>query len=440
MNDTRILPKGPPVRPKKGYYGYVIILIAALSCFFSAPGQTYFISAFTNIYVDQLGWERAAISSLYSAATLLSGLLIVNVGRIADRLGNKITFLAVGLLFGGVCFWNSFSGSLPSLFIGFFFCRFLGQGSLTFLPALVLPDWFVKKRGMAFSLMSIGGVAASTGVPILNAGLLGVWDWRNVWRLWGVLLWVVFLPAVYFFLFDKPRKLGLLPDNEQADGRSASEAALVEKSFTPAEALRTFAFWGMTFCQMVIPLVGTGITFHIVSIFQSKGMTAPDAALILSVFSLVSFPVTLIAGRFMDNAKQHHVAALIALLELAALVSLLLAGSMPPALLFVVLHGSAQGIQSVNNGIVWSNYFGTRHLGTIRGFSMMGTVISSAIGPLPFGILFAIHGNYRLALLLMMILPIAAFFVALLAKKPAPHARTINKGELLSHDTINRNR
>lgn len=169
----------------------MIVFIAALSYFFSAPGQTFFISGFIDIYVNDMGWDRTTVSSLYSVATLLSGLLIFSVGQIADKIGTKITMIVVGILLGLVCFWNSFNVSLVTLFIGFVISRFLGQGSMTLLPSLVLPKWFVKKRAMSFSIMSIGAVVASTILPIVNAFLFNIISWRDVWRIWGVLVWIV---------------------------------------------------------------------------------------------------------------------------------------------------------------------------------------------------------------------------------------------------------
>jgi MFS family permease len=401
-------------------YGWMIVFITSMSYFFSAPGQTFFISGFIDIYVNDMGWDRATVSSLYSLATLISGLLIFSVGSIADKIGTKKAMIAVGVLLGLVCFWNSFNVNLVTLFIGFAFSRFLGQGSMTLLPSLVLPKWFVKKRAMAFSIMSIGTVAASAIIPIVNASLFKIISWRDVWRIWGVLIWIIFVPITYFYLFNKPQDIGRLPDNEKRreDSYEGIRFSKEETYFTLKEAMRTFAFWGMLYCQIILPLITTGLTFHLVSIMQTKNMTVSNAAMILGLFSMVSFPTMLIAGRFMDGVKQHHVASIISIIELTALITLFFSHSFSLTILFAILHGIASGLQSVNNGVVWSNYFGTLYLGSIRGIAMVGNVISSSIGPLPFGILFAKFGNYNAALLLMMVLPIMGFIVALFSKKP----------------------
>lgn len=408
----------PLIHTNKIYYGWVVLFVTALSYFFSAPGQTFFISGFIDIYVNDMGWDRATISTLYSIATLASGFLIFHIGRLADKIGNKTAMLGVGALLGLACLWNSFNRNLVTLFIGFAFSRLLGQGAMTLLPSIVLPQWFVKKRAMAFSFMSVGAVAASSLVPIINASLLKVWDWRDVWRFWGILLWIVFLPLTFLFLFNKPQDIGLEADNKKQSGENSSAEQVEEDYFTPNEAVRTFSFWGMFFCQLILPLITTGITFHLVSIFQSKGMTSYNAAMILSLFSMVSFPVTLIAGRLMDTIKPHIASAAVSVIEIGALVLLLFANSLPLAIAFAILHGTATGLQSVCNGIVWPNYFGTKHLGSIRGIVMTGTVVSSAVGPMPFGLLFAQFGNYNLVLLLAICLPVIGFFVALFSKKP----------------------
>jgi len=66
----------------KFYYGWIIVALAALSIFFSGPGQTYSISIFINEYVSVFGWSRTFISSLYSGATILSGTLLFIIGSI----------------------------------------------------------------------------------------------------------------------------------------------------------------------------------------------------------------------------------------------------------------------------------------------------------------------------------------------------------------------
>jgi MFS family permease len=113
--------KAPFVTPF--YYGWVIVAVSGLGIFFSSPGQTYSISMFINEYIRAFGWSRTFVSLLYSAATMLSGLLLFFMGRVIDRYGGRRMSMGVGVLLALTCFWNSLVATPVMLFIGFFFSR-----------------------------------------------------------------------------------------------------------------------------------------------------------------------------------------------------------------------------------------------------------------------------------------------------------------------------
>lgn len=292
---------------------------------------------------------------------------------------------------------------------------------MTLLPSTVVPYWFIKKRAFAFSIMSMGGVLGSAFIPPFNTWLISSFGWNMVWRLWAVLLWFVFIPIVFFFLFDKPQDLGLLPDNEKICAEENTNKTEVKKekhSWSLKEAMNTRSFWGMIFCQSLLPMVTTGVVFHFISIFGSKGLPSTSAAFVLSLLAIVSFPTTLIAGHFLDRIKIHYAAAFISFLELMALTLLFLSDSIYTAIAFTVIQGSAMGLQSVCGGIVWPDYYGIKHLGSIRGLAMTATVLASALGPIPFGIAFDLFGSYNPAIFVMMFFSTVGILVAFLSPKP----------------------
>ncbi len=414
MKHTARIP--PLAKSSRIDYSYVILAVASLSTFFSAPGQTFFISGFTDIYVEQLGLSRSLVSGMYSAGTLLSGLIIFSMGRMADRFGARRMNILSAVLLGAVCLFNSFHVNFVTLFIGFFAARYFGQGAMSMLPSIFVPRWFHKKRAMAFAALQIGGTAASTLVPLINLGLTGLVGWRGTWRVWGGLLWLVFVPIAAIFLINRPSDIGLAPiGSEKQPGKTPDEDS---GSFTLRQAVGTFAFWGMLFCQIILPLTGTGIVFHLISIFEAGGMPAASGSIYLSIISIASFVMVLLSGKLLERIKPNVFSAIFCAAELVALLLLIVARSTPVALVFAVLHGCATGMFTVCNGFVWPDYFGTRHLGDIRGVTMMGSVICSAIGPLPLGILYDLTGSYTTALLLLAALPAAGLIVAALVRRP----------------------
>ncbi len=404
------------------YYGWIVTGIAALGVFFSAPGQTYFTSVFIDYYINDFGWSRTTISSLYSMSTLVAGLLLSVVGRLADRYGQKkMTIIVAGIL-GISCLWNSFISSLWMLMLGFFVGRLTGQGSMTLLPYTIVPKWFIKRRAFALSLASVGGVVGSAVIPPFNTMLIQSWGWPNTWRLWTFLLWLFFIPIIYFFQHNKPEDIGLLPDNGDLSSIEKDKSPKAEKkemgSWTIKEAFKTHSFWFILYCHQVLPMIVTGVTFHFISILSIKGLTPATAAYVLSLIALASFPTTLIAGYILDHIKVHYAMAFACLLQLISLIILLNATTVLGGMIYAVIQGMGLGLNNVCNGVVWPNYFGTKYLGSIKGLAMTILVIGTAFGPLPLGIGFDLFGGYTEALICFMVFPALGVIGALISPKP----------------------
>lgn len=84
---------------------------------------------------------------------------------------------------------------------------------MTLLPNTLIPQWFIQKRGRAFSFMMLGGYASSTFSPPLNAWLITSFGWETTWRILGYAILINFVPLVFFFMKNKPEDIGLKPAN-----------------------------------------------------------------------------------------------------------------------------------------------------------------------------------------------------------------------------------
>ncbi|MDQ0338779.1 MFS family permease [Caldalkalibacillus uzonensis] len=410
------------------FYGWVIVVMGALGLFFSGPGQTYSVSVFIDAYIEAFGWDRTLVSSIYSGATLLAGLLLFVVGKLVDRFGQRPMTVAVALLLGLACLWNSFVMGPVMLFIGFFLIRLLGQGSMTLLPNTLVPQWFVRYRGRAISFMSVGVLLSAAAFPPLNNWLIQNWGWPVAWRVWFVVLVFFFAPLALYLIRNKPEDVGLLPDNDRrrkstgSVGTTMSTSSIQEESWTLKEAMRTRAFWLILFCVGVPSMVNTGITFHLFSILAESGIGRGTTAFLLSLVPLIGFVCSLAAGFIMEKVKVHYVLCVTFLIELGSIMILLLGSSVYTILFFVLLWGIFEGFLRVCVGVVWPNYFGREHLGTIRSVVTTVTVIGSALGPLPFGIAYDLYGRYSEVLLLIMLFPLLAVFAAILSPPPVKKA------------------
>ncbi|MGV2942290.1 MFS transporter [Mesobacillus sp. LC4] len=406
------------------YYGWVIVFIAGLGVFFSGPGQTYSVSVFIDSYIKDFGWSRSHVSAVYSLATLAAGICMFFVGRFVDKWGQRKMSVIVGIGLAFASFWNSMVVNTAMLFIGFFLIRVLGQGSMSLIPNTLVPQWFITKRGKAMSLMAIGGFASSAALPPLNAWLVATWGWSFSWKVWGVLLLAVFVPLAFFLIRNKPEDIGEQPDGLKPDwtidpaDHNRTRQPVEEVNWSVQEAVKTRAYWLLLFCVGIPSLVNTGLTFHLISIFKTNGISPGIAALVLSLMALIGFPVTLIAGPLLDRVKVQYVLAGIFAGEIIFILVLLAADQTAIAIAFGILWGISGGFERIALNYVWPSFFGRQSLGSIKGSAMTVTVLGSALGPLPFGLAYDYFAGYEEILLMSIALPVLGMIAALLAKKP----------------------
>ncbi len=407
------------------FYGWIIVFMGAVGLFFSGPGQTYSISIFINTYVNDFGWSRSLVSSLYSIATLIAGLLLPILGKKIDIIGHKKMFTYVSIMLSGACIWMSFVINPFMLAIGFMFLRLLGQGGMTLLSQTLVPQWFIRRRGIALSLMALGGVVGSAVIPLLNNWLILTRDIIFAWRTLAVMLVVIMTPLGWFFIKNKPEDIGNLPDGRNLSKKKNEDILndtldldIEEEAWTLSEARKTRAFWLMLFCMVIPSMINTGLIFHMVSIIENKGFSSTFAASILSTVAMVQFPCTFIAGYIMDRAKVHIVKSINYFILAFSMILMIYGKTSISLIIFGMLTGVFMAFDAVSTGVIWPNYFGRKHLGSIRGVAMTAMVIGSSLGPLPFGFAFDIFNSYSQIIWIMMIFPLLGSIASFISPPP----------------------
>lgn len=221
------------------------------------------------------------VSSYYSIATLIAGLIIPIVGRAIDDKGHRKMIVLISTMLGFVCFWMSFVTKPLMLIVGLLFLRLFGQGSMTLMSSTLVPQWFINYRGKALSLMTLGGVARSALIPPFNNWLIGNMGAAFTWRVWMILLITAMTPIGWIFVRNRPEDMGCLPDgNLKLHNKRDKFTTKINSSqypWTLKEAIKTKSFWLMLFCMIVPSMINTGIIFHMVSIIEEKGFTSTFA-------------------------------------------------------------------------------------------------------------------------------------------------------------------
>ena len=398
------------------------MLVSALAIFVSGPGQTYSVSIFVDSLISDLGLSRSMVAGLYTAGSLTAGAAVIFIGRLLDRYGARIMLTAVCILFGFAAIWMSSVDSALELYIGFALIRALGQGSLSLIPTTLIALWFVRLRGRATAIGAVGGGISAAVFPILIHHLIAQEGWRTAWLALAFVIWAVLLLPAVLLVRKSPEAVGLRPDGESAVQAEQVDGIKThfprEFNMSLGEALRTRAFWLLLFAGSAQPFIITALTFHHVSLLATKGVPSVVAASVLSVAAAMQILGTFAAGFMADRFSNRHLLALGQSLLVATMLWTFLISSTWHAFVYGAMIGICSGFLITTLVVLWPNYYGRLHLGSIRGTATASMVVFAALGPLPFGWIFDLTGSYSSAILVFLALPVACAIAALLAHPP----------------------
>ena len=398
------------------FYGWVIVVTAAMVAFSSGPGQSFVFSIFVDSMIEDTGFSRSTISGLYAVSTGVSALMVVAVSRLADRWGARLNLILVGVAFGAACFGMAFSVGLVAFYLSFAGLRALGQGSLTINAVLLVNQWFVTRRGRAIALMGLGFPLSNAVLPPLSRFLIDAYGWREAYALLGVLVMLLIIPAAVFLVRNRPEDVGLFPDG-------ADHPPLIEQTRTHSAAaaaarpvMRSLAFWMLAVPLATPGLVVTALVFHQTSIFEQHGLSATLAAAVFVVFAVSSAATSMVVGFAVERTGpiRLFVFSMCALVVVCGLA--LVVNSVWMAVLYAAGMGVTGGSQRIVQGVIWAHYYGRFGLGRVQGAAMMAGITGAAVGPLPLALFRDLTGSYDVGVMVMAALPLLAIATVLIGR------------------------
>jgi MFS family permease len=405
-----------------GFSGWRIVAFAALGLAMTAPGQTIGVSVFIDPMLADLDLTRSQLSGAYLVGTLLGALTLPVTGRALDRMGVRRLMTVVGVGFGIALAGMAGVAGLVSLGLGFTGIRMLGQGALSLVSTTSVALWFDRRRGLALGVCTAVGVALMSLAPVLLTRVITAVGWRTSWLLAAAAVWLVVLPIARFGMRDSPASVGQAVDGVRPQpGRRPP----VRDGWTRSEALRTPMFWAVTLAVAASSMIGTALMFHQISLLGERGLTPVQAAANFLPQTAAVIVATLSMGWLIDRVQPRF-------LVLSAMVSLGLAMVLVQvaapgwrAVAFALALGAANGAMRAQEAAVFPRYYGTAHLGAIRGLVMAASIGSTSLGPFALAVGFDTFGGYGPALNVLLVLPAAAAVLALVA--PVPDAAALRR-------------
>lgn len=407
------------LQPLRGpFSGWRMVLISALVVYCAAPGMTYGTAAFVDPLTDELGISRSLFSSAYAFATIASGIVLLLLGRFFDHWGSRrlMTAAIIGLGLGVI--WLSFSAGPIGVFIGFAITRTFGYGIMPLASRILIPHWFLRHRGRAYSAFGLAGTLSIATLPPVHEWLIAHIGWRALWRVDALILILALAPFVWWRVRDRPEDVG-----QQQDGRTDLDDARpivsdANVGTTLAAARRTYAFWALIVSSLLPMGIITGLSLYQAGIYEDLGYPSSLAGLTFTIESVSMFAATIWIGARLDRMSVRMPLVISQGLMLAAMLLLVMASSLWAGVAYAILRGAATGITMVTADVAWVTWYGRRHLGSIRGFAAAIGVFISALGPLPLGLAIDNLDSYTPAILALASLLILCAVMIVSAKPP----------------------
>ncbi|WP_226926059.1 MFS transporter [Meridianimarinicoccus sp. MJW13] len=349
-----------------------------LIAFGSGYGQTFFISVFAAELQAEFGLSHAGWGALYSAGTLLSALAMIWAGGWADRMRVRCLGALIMLGMAAACLGMATVASPAMLVIVILGLRFFGQGMSTNLASIAMARWFASNRGKALAFATLGFAAAEALLPVGFVALKPLMSWRMLWVL-AAFLAVLAIP-VLFVLLRRERTPQSLSEATHAPGMAG-------RHWTRAQALRHPLFWCALPSIMSPAIFMTAFYFHQVHVAQAKGLAHAQLVTLFPLATLVSVSAVIGSGILIDRLGARRLMTLFQLPMAAGFAVLgVSSGLGMTAVGLMLLSATIGGFMTVSSAF-WAEFYGTRHMGSIRAGAASALVLGTAIGPVVTGAL-----------------------------------------------------
>jgi MFS family permease len=378
------------------FYGWLIVGVAFVTMAIGVNSRTAFSLLFPPI-LEEFGWDRGATAGAFSFGFLVSAFLSPVLGRVMDRRGPRFVIeLGVGVTAAGLLLaalirepWHLYVTLGVLVGAGTVCLGYTGQ-------AQYLPNWFVRKRGLAMSIAFSGvGIGSIVLFPLLELVIERA-GWRGGCVSLGILVAAVLAP-LNVLVRRRPQELGLSPDGDPGSAATANDKPWTSGEWTLGAAMRTAAFWWLALGYACAMFAWYAVQVHQTKYLVEIGFSGGYAAWALGFVSLCAIPGQIALGHLSDRIGRAWVWATGCLGFAICYAALLALRGTPSAMLLwlmVLSQGMlGYGLTSVI-GAIPAEIFHGRHYGTIFGMLMGIAIAGGALGPWAAGALHDATASY----------------------------------------------
>ena len=417
-------------RARNLFYGWKLVGLSMVAIALASGPVWSGVGVWVKALELQFGWSRTQLTGAFALAQMQGSIVGPFFGYLIDRLGPQRMVL-IGLTLTGLGFiLFSRTTNLPTFYLAYVIIM-MGITAGTWLPFMAtINRWFIRRRSTAMAISMEGDALGSLLlVPALAWAVTpGHLEWSAT-ALWIGLMFLVVAWPISRFVRLRPEDYGQQPDGDPpanleegltAIGDSADQNTLANDSpdFNARQAIRTSAFWFITFGDAFASMLIATMAVHLIPLLTDQGLSLQNAAYVWSVMMVTAAVFQPVGGYLGDRLPKPLVLFGFTTLQAVGFTLVAFIHSLPIAILVVVLYGAGHGGLLPIITAMRGEYFGRNAFATITGISEAPLYLFMLAAPLLAATMFDSRGDYTLSFLMIGALGSMSGVCFLFAKKP----------------------
>nr|WP_311527661.1 MFS transporter [uncultured Ralstonia sp.] len=379
-------------------------------------GTLYFtFTVFLAPMHDTLGWARPFLAGGFSLGLLVWALCSFWVGRALDRWpARRVMGAGTVLAAGGLLAWSLVSNK--TIFLLLWLPMGVAMATTLYDPAFVV---LRQVFGDAYQrpiigLTLIAGFSSTLCIPLAHWGVEHI-GWRHTLQVFALAQVLICLP-IHLRLRVRP------PAHAHAvvvDGAAPIHAC------TWRMALRMPVFWAVVLAFVATSLIATVLGAHLIPLLTEKGVPTSRQLLIAALIG----PAQVLGRLAMMRSRPAHPMRIAPWTygAMAAALVLLALSTGPLLIVFALVYGAANGINTMVRAIAMPELVSRTQYATLNGLMMTPVLLAQASAPWLGALLWRASDGYAAvewAMVAAALIALAAFAYGLrhAQKRPIPAA------------------
>ena len=417
-----------PLRRIRGvFYGWWLVGISGFVMTVATVPFFHALGIWSVALESHFAWTRTQLFIAFVLSRIEGGIMGPLEGYLTDRLGSRRMVL-IGLLILGAGFLLFSRVENLWMFYASFMIMALGVGLGGWLPLMtIVNNWFIRRRSSAMGWASVlSRLGALVLVPAIawavdpDADRLG---WKTTAAIIGaiILLSALLIPR---FIRNRPEEYGQHPDGDEDPTPASSEqssqatANSQEVEFTARQALRTPAFYCISFGHAFNSMLIVTITTHLALMLTDQKISLQVAAWVVTVYTGISMVFQVVGGYIGDRAPKNVAIFLFSAIQAGSVLIITTNDSLAAAFAFAVAFGIGFGGRTPLTVAIRGDYFGRKAFASIMGLSMVPMNFCLLAAPLLTAIYHDARDSYVLPFNVLAGICLLGGVLFLLAKKP----------------------